>query len=75
MTKQFTPADNRKLTAALSSLYATVVLAGRKRRSRYTRTRRIIQESPAACPHAPHAPHAEQMELGLAMADIRGSNR
>jgi hypothetical protein len=72
MTKQFTPADNRKLTAALSSLYATVVLAGRKRRSRYTRTRRIIQESPAACPHAPHA---EQMELGLAMADIRGSNR
>ncbi|MEZ5329159.1 MAG: hypothetical protein R3F19_29275 [Verrucomicrobiales bacterium] len=63
MMNQFTPADSRKLTEALSSLYATVLLAGRKRRSRYTRTRRIPREAPATCQNV------EQMELGLAMAD------
>ena len=67
MTTRISPAETRTLTEALSSLYATVILAGQKRRAPYTRTRRISSGVSVG------SPRVEQLELGLALAESRES--
>ena len=62
MNTQITTAENLRLTEALSSLYGTVLLAAKKRRSQFSRHGRVIRSA-----NRSDASAMEQLELGLAM--------